>query len=87
MKVSITKTQYSALMNISGPPNNVHDMIMNTALVDGKYLMEGDEEDFEDLLNLISEEIGEGLCSNKDATTLLGVCKKVDPSSLNWIGA
>jgi len=87
MTISLTKNQYWALMNIYGPPKNVHDMIMNADLVDGKYLMESDEEDFDDLLSLISEEIGEGLCSNKDAITLLGVCKKVDPTSLDWIGA
>lgn len=87
MKISITKTQYWALMDIYGPPKNVHHMIMNVDLKDGKYLMEGDDEDFEDLLSLISEEVGEGICSSKDATILLSVCKKVDPSSLNWIGA
>jgi len=87
MKISLTKIQYWALMNIYGPPTNVHLMIMTAKSNDGKYLIEGDDEDFEDLLSLISEEIGEGLCSRKDATTLLGICKKVDPSSLDWIGA
>lgn len=88
MKISLTKIQYYALMNIYGPPGNVHHMIMAAESKDGKYLIESnEEEDFEDLLNLISEEIGEGLCSRKDAATLLGVCKKVDPDSLNWIGA
>jgi hypothetical protein len=61
-------------------------MVMSANFNDGKYSIEGDEEDFDDLLNLISEEIGEGLCSSKNATALLAVCKKVDPSSLNWIG-
>jgi hypothetical protein len=87
MKISITKSQYYALMDIYGPSKNVHDMIICAGSKDGKYLIEGDEDDFDDLLSLISEEIGEGLCSRKDATTLLGVCKKVDPSSLDWIGA
>jgi hypothetical protein len=88
MKIYLTKIQYYALMNIYGPPANVHHMIMAAELKDGKYFIEeNDEEDFEDLLNLISEEIGEGLCSKKDAISLLGVCKKVDPNSLNWIGA
>jgi hypothetical protein len=87
MKISLTKAQYWALMDIYGPPASVHQMIMCADLKDGKYFMQGDEEDFEDLLNLISEEIGECLCSEKNATALLGVCKKVDPTSLDWIGA
>jgi len=87
MKISFTKTQYAALMNIYGPPADVHQLIMSAHLKDGKFIIDGDEDDFEELLNLISEEIGDGLCSKKDAATLLGVCKKVDPASLDWIGA
>lgn len=86
MKISFTKAQYSALMNIYGPPANVHQLIMSALPKDGKYVIDGDDDDFEELLNLISEEIGDGLCSKKDAITLLGVCKKVDPASLDWIG-
>lgn len=63
-------------------------MIMAAELKDRKYLIEGNEEEyFEDLLNLINEEIGEGLCSRKDAISLLDLCKKIDPYSLNWIEA
>lgn len=86
MKISITKIQYWALMDIHGAPANVHQLIMNAGLKEGKYFIEGEDDDFDELLSLISEEIGEGLCSAKNATAMLGICKKIDPDSLNWIG-
>jgi hypothetical protein len=86
MKILISKNQYWALMDIYGPPENVHLMIMTARQHDGKYSIEGDEDDFEDLLRLISEELGEGLCSKKNISALVGICKRVDPASLDWIG-
>ena len=86
MKVNIARAQYVALMEIYGPPENVHSMIMCSTPQDGKFILEGSAEDFEDLLSLIGEEIGDGICSKTNAKHLLSVCKKVDPSSLDWIG-
>ncbi len=86
MEVAVTSTQYSALSDIYGPPQDVYYMIMCSRLVDGTWLLSGDEEVFEELLGVISEEIGEGLCSKTNARALIGVCKKIDPSSLDWIG-
>jgi len=86
MKIVITNTQYSALMDIYGPPKNIHHMIMTCKFQDGKVVLEGDEDDFDDLLGLISEEIGEKMCPKKNINSLLCVCKKVDPGSMDWIG-
>ncbi len=86
MKISLTGTQYSALMDILGPPENVHHMIMDSFLESNKWTLEGDDDDFDDLLALISEEIGEGMCSKKNAQHLMAICKKTDPSSVDWIG-
>lgn len=86
VKLIVSKAQYSALMAIYGPPENVHYMIMCSLPKDGKFSLEGEKEDFEDLLSVISEDIGEGFCSKTNAGHLLAVCKKIDPSSLDWIG-
>ena len=86
MEVSLTNAQYSALMDIYGPPENIHFMIMTSRSKDGRVILEGDEEDFEDLLNIISEDIAEDLSPKKNIRNLLAVCKKVDPTSLDWIG-
>jgi len=50
------------------------------------HILKGESEDFDDLLSLISEEIGEGMCTKANGRYLLAVCKKIDPSSLDWIG-
>ncbi|OED38812.1 hypothetical protein AB833_18315 [Chromatiales bacterium (ex Bugula neritina AB1)] len=86
MKVIVSRAQYSALMSIYGPPENVHYLIMCSQPKDGKFTLQGETEVFSDLLSVISEEIGVGLCSKTNAMHLLGVCKKIDPSSLDWIG-
>ena len=85
MKIALTGTQHSALLDIYGPPENIHHMIMSCHFKDKKWIMEGDEDDFDDLLGLVSEEIGEGMCSKANASRLLAVCKKVDPSAADWI--
>ena len=80
--IKITDNQYSALLNIYGPPESVHDMIMCSS----DNVLSGDQDDFDDLLHLISEEIGEGLCSASDAKKLSAIAKKVDPTSIHWLG-
>ena len=86
MKIPVSNTQYSALIDIYGPPENVHDLIMCSEPKDGKLLLQGEKKDFDDLLSVISEDIDSGLCSKTNARHLLGVCKKIEPSSLDWIG-
>ena len=86
MEIELNKAQYTALLDIYGPPEAVHYMLMTANFVDNKYVINGTDDEFEELLNIISEEICEGTCSRKNASQLLRVCKKVDPSSLNWIG-
>jgi hypothetical protein len=86
MEVLITDTQYLALNAIYGPPEDVHYLILLAERRDKGWLLEGEEHVFESLLSTISEEIGEGLCSNTNASRLLSICKKIDPSSLDWIG-
>ncbi len=86
MELFITRTQYSALSDIYGPPEKVHFMLMTSCPVDGGWLLRGSEESFNELLLVISEEIGEGFCTKSNARAMIGVCKKVDPESLDWIG-
>lgn len=82
MKIQLTRAQYSALLDIYGPPEAVHYMLMTANFADNKVFIDGTEDDFEALINIICEEI----CSRKNASQLIRVCKKIDPSSLDWIG-
>ena len=76
MKVSISQAQYNALMDIYGPPEDVHLMIMTARLGSDKCMLEGSEETFDLLVSTISEEVGEGFCTQKNARSLLSLCKK-----------
>lgn len=86
MKVLITNKEHNTLTDIRGMPDNVFSMVMAANRELDQYALDGDQEDFDDLLGLISEEIGEGFCPKKNISGLIGVCRKVDPSSLDWIG-
>lgn len=86
MKVELTNAQYYALCDIYGPPEDLHYMFMTAASAGQKHIIEGSDEEFDELLNLISEEVGEGICSQKNARHLLSVVKKIDPSSLDSMG-
>jgi len=67
MKVNVSNAQYFALSEIYGPPENVNSMIMCCSPEDGRWTLEGDAEDFEDLISIIGEEIGESICSQTNA--------------------
>lgn len=86
MKIVISDKERSALIDIRGMPERVYSMVYDFQQENGKNVLEGDDDDFEQLLGLISEEIGVGLCRKKNIPILLCVCKKIDPESLNWIG-
>lgn len=86
MKIVISDKEQSVLIDIRGMPERVYSMVYAFQQENGKNVLEGDDDDFDELLRLISEEIGEGLCPKKNIPILLGVCKKIDPESLNWIG-
>ena len=86
MKITLTKTQYNALDHIYGRPENVHYLIMCAKPTDKGWILEGSDETFNELLEIINEEICEVRCSQKRAKSLIAVCKKVDPKSLDWMG-
>lgn len=85
-KILISQKEHNALMDIRGMPDSVHSMVYSFKMEKDKYVLKGDNEAFEELLSLISEEIGEGLCPRKNVSTLLKICERIDPESLAWIG-
>ncbi|MBF0363723.1 MAG: hypothetical protein HQK49_22075 [Oligoflexia bacterium] len=86
MKVLISEKEHYALIDIRDVPDCVHHMVYGANHIKDKYVLEGEKDSFDELLSLISEEIGEGLCPKKNIPTLLSICKKVNPESLDWIG-
>lgn len=86
MKILISEKEHNALIEIRGMPESVYSMVYSFKKEKSNYVLDGKNEDFEDLLSLISEEIGEGFCLKKNISTLLSICQKVDPESLDWIG-
>lgn len=85
-KITVSSSEYSALMNIRGTPDKVHSMIFLADNVGKNWELEGDEEAFDELLSTISEEVCYELSPKKNLNALLRVCKKVDTESLDWIG-
>ena len=75
VKISLSKREYSTLMDIRGAPEDVHFMIYASKTEKGRNVLEGDEEIFDGLLSLISEEIGEGLCPSKNISPYWGFAK------------
>jgi hypothetical protein len=85
-KILISKKEHNALMDIRGMPDSVHLMVYSSKMEKDKHVLMGNDETFEELLSLISEEIGEELCPRKNISTLLKICERIDPESLTWIG-
>jgi adenosyl cobinamide kinase/adenosyl cobinamide phosphate guanylyltransferase len=85
-KILISQKEHCALMDIRGMPDSVHSMVYSSKMEKDKHVLTGADEAFEELLSLISEEIGEGLCPQKNISLLLKICKRIDPESLDWIG-
>lgn len=63
MKNLISQKEYNALFDIRGMPENVHLMIYSSKTERNKktgkiqHILEGNDENFEELLELINEEI------------------------------
>lgn len=58
-------------------------MLLMTARPDA---LEGDEDDFQELVEFIGEELAEGMFSKADADTLVDLCLKIDPNCGDWLG-
>lgn len=52
MKVLISKKEFGVLLDIRGVPDTVHSMLYAFKEEDGKHVLEGDEDSFDDLLGL-----------------------------------
>jgi hypothetical protein len=84
-KIVITDKEWGVLIEIRGMPDNVHSMVYSASHAKNNQVLKGSDEDFDDLLDLISEEIGVGLCPKKNIKILMGICKKIDANSIEWM--
>lgn len=84
-KLSLTQQQYSALSDIYGPPTSVHFLLMTSEYEGNRVVLEGREEVFEELIDVIIEEIHEGFCTPTREKLLLQVCRKIDRRSVDYL--
>ena len=86
VRVTVNKSQYRALNELRGLPEEAHMLIMCSRPTKTGGILEGSEEAFEELVSFISDEMAEGMLSATECRTLGALCVKVDPDCRDWLG-
>jgi hypothetical protein len=79
-KLTLSSSEYSALGDIYGPPQEVHYMIMCASFTDDlkKWTLEGEFETFDELWATIEQELLEDFCKRKHIRALQRVMAKIE---------
>ena len=76
--VTVSRQEFSALMDIRGLPADAHSMVMTACRApDGKVLLTGERSAFQELLSTAIEEIEEGLATRKNQEFLAELCCRI----------
>jgi hypothetical protein len=86
MKVAVNKGEYRALNALRGLPEGAHMLVMCSSFTETGGLLEGSEEDFEELVSFIGGEMADGTLSLTAARALRSMCLKIDPGCAEWLG-
>ncbi len=86
MKITLTRSESSALNNLRGLPEDVHFMVMRMSLSLEGGVLDGDEETLEALVEFVSGELADGMVPNKHVGALTSLCVKIDPGCIDWLG-
>ncbi len=86
MKLSLTKAEYRAVNALRGLPDGAHMMVMCSNFNDdGSGELEGDEDDFAELVSFVGEEMAEGRLSATASRALRSLCVRIDPGCADWL--
>jgi len=86
MKVKLDPSQSRALAGLQGLPARAHMLIMCSRPDPSGDILEGTQDDFDELVEHISAEFAEGMVSYRDAPLLYAICIKIDPNCAEWLG-
>jgi hypothetical protein len=82
MRISLEPRQFNALHKLRGLPARAHMLLMTS----GPEALEGSREAFDELVEFIGEELGEGMLSSANAKALYSLCLGIDPDCADWLG-
>lgn len=86
VKVKLDLPQSRALAALRGLPARAHMLIMCARPDRSGDILEGTQDDFDELVEHISSEFAEGMVSARDAPLLYAICIKIDPNCAEWLG-
>lgn len=86
MTVTVNKAQYRALHALRGLPEGAHMLLMCSRPTETGGVLDGSEDDFQELVEHIGESIAEGMLSQGAARALSALCVKIDPDCAEWLG-
>jgi len=86
MQVTLTKAQHRAVNALRGLPAGAHMLVMCSSSTESGGILDGNSNDFDELVSHINEELADGTISASASRTLAAVCVKIDPSSADWLG-
>ena len=61
-------------------------MVMTSSFTSTGGELEGDEMDFDELVDFVSEELAYGMASGSQAAALVSMCEKIQPGCSDWLG-
>ena len=68
------------------PPEHAHLLVMCARATATGGVLDGAEAALDELVEFISEELGEGLAPVGDRRALVSICEKTNPGSREWLG-
>jgi len=86
MKIALNKSQYRAVNNLRGLPQDAHMLIMCSRATSTGATLEGSEQAFEELVAHIGEELAYDMLPARAVGPLVSLCTKIDPGSEDWLG-
>ena len=76
----LSNREYSAIMDIRGMPDGAHTMRMCASLHQNGWILRGSHDDYDGLLQVVDEEIEEGLAPKKNMAALRRVRDSITPT-------
>lgn len=86
MKVELNPSQYRALNELRGLPDDAHMLVMRAKYTPTGGFLEGRQEAFDELVDFVGEELADGMLSASAARALEALCIKIDPECADWLG-
>jgi hypothetical protein len=81
----LNNREYASIMDIRGMPDGAHTMRMCAKIHEDGWILRGSHDDFDGLLQVVDEEIEEGLAPKKNLPALRRVRNYITPTEDNGL--